>query len=111
MSNEYRAVTLVDDGDLPDAAGLRELFAEYDVDGAEIGYDGDHVRDNTTRAMLTIPALEAFALRTKSDDDVATVISDLLADLRHICDALGLDFYALNNTAVDDYDCEVRGEV
>ncbi len=36
-------------------------------------------------------------------------IADLLADLRHLCDALGLDFAELDSRAYDHYICELLG--
>ena len=67
--------------------------------------------DNNQRAAFAGEAVKAYAKRTGmlTGEDPETVVSDLLNDMRHLCDALGLDFEAL---AANDmhYHAELRGE-
>jgi hypothetical protein len=47
--------------------------------------------DNTVRASFAAVALVAYTAR-RGSDVLETDFSDLLADLRHLADALGIDF-------------------
>ena len=65
--------------------------------------------DNELRARLAGIAVKAYAARTGPHEPPETVVGDLLNDLHHLCDALGLDFEAM---AAHDthYQAEIRGE-
>jgi len=67
--------------------------------------------DNTLRAELAGLALRAYAERTGSlkGEPVETVLGDLFNDLRHLCDALDLDFDGLAGRDLH-YAAELRGE-
>jgi hypothetical protein len=99
--------------------------ADVDTDGVDFNlvnaytadWDGDlrndytpegAVHDNTVRAGFALGALEAFTDRVGLDDDSA--VSDLLCDLRHLCDALGLDFDAEVARGTGHYNAEIRAE-
>lgn len=86
------------------------LAANWDGDGQ--WRDDDSPHDNTRRAGFAGQALITYADVTRSgtSEDPSTVIGDLLGDLRHLCDALGLDFDALSEDGREHYDAELRGE-
>jgi hypothetical protein len=74
------------------------------------GVDVQH--DNDARASFGAAALVAYAERAgggKSNEFEAQ-LSDLLADLRHVCDALGLDYDAADTTAHVNHWREIHGE-
>lgn len=53
----------------------------------------DDVADNAARSSFAGQALLFYQKLTRScDEEASTVIVDFLADLRHLCDALGLEF-------------------
>jgi hypothetical protein len=67
--------------------------------------------DNTLRAELAALAVRAYAERTGVlGEEPALAISDLLGDLMHLCDALGLDFQGLVDRGAYHYEPELRGE-
>ena len=49
------------------------------------------------------------ALKAVYDDVSEKAIADLLADLRHLCDARRLDFAKLDRRAYRSYDAEMAG--
>jgi hypothetical protein len=73
---------------------------------------------NAYRASLALPALAAFCDRTgtgQASEPLGQVISDLLADLMHLCDLATEDgeeisFSYLADRAEHDYKEEVNGE-
>lgn len=96
---------------------LKELLAWYDGDG-EMRYhdtveDGRH--DNGRRAGFAAIAVLVYAARTgllndRNDEEPTTVLGDLLGDLRHLADSLGLDFGELNGHGEFHYEPELRGD-
>lgn len=60
---------------------------------------------NNERAAKAAEKVKGYA-REKADDVEADVV-DLLVDLRHYCDAVGLDFGRLNRTARHHHEAEV----
>lgn len=83
------------------------LAAHWDGEG-QWRYD-DSAHDNTRRAGFALAALGGYRA-VVGDEEPATVIGDLLGDLRHLCDALGLDFEDLVEAGRFHYDAELRGE-
>jgi hypothetical protein len=70
-------------------------------------------KDTKRRATLAKRTLKAHATRLYGKGSVEpeeTVISDLLTDLRHLCDSLKLDFAELNKNAQTHYSAELRAE-
>lgn len=54
---------------------------------------------NNDRASWANTAVQAHGLETMDspeDEDISTLIGDLLCNLRHLCDAEGLDFGAVD---------------
>lgn len=90
-----------------------EALNEADFGGRDLSYGTSpeaQVQDNTRRAGFTVPALRAFSDTVRlHGEDVDTVISDLLGDLLHLCDALGHDFDALLERGCSHYEAEVEG--
>lgn len=90
------------------------VIAEIDLpEHGQIDHD-DPIEDNTTRAGSAAVALKAYA-RTGGGSYLTgeapeTAIYDLLGDLRHLCDALGLNFDELNDRGARHYEAEVTGE-
>lgn len=64
--------------------------------------------DNNVRAGLAVTALKAFSERA-GEQDVETTITDLLANLMHLCDSLDLTFDRLVSRAHRHHSPEVRG--
>jgi hypothetical protein len=67
--------------------------------------------DNAQRASFAGLALKAYNARVcpGGGEPPETVLSDLLGDLMHLCDALGEDFDALASTARMHYQAELDG--
>jgi hypothetical protein len=71
----------------------------------------DDVRDNETRASWGLVAVRAYIHRLRMyDEPPATVLNALVADLRHLCDVLGLEFSDVIDGSQNHYDHEIRGE-
>jgi putative protein kinase ArgK-like GTPase of G3E family len=70
---------------------------------------GDPQGDNNARASFAAVALSAFIRRVGSDEPV-TEFSDLLADLMHLADSMGIDFDSVLATAERNHREELRGE-
>mgnify|MGYP000935753167 CR=1 FL=1 len=64
-----------------------------------------HDSTNNERAAKAAEKVEGYA-GEKTDDAEADVV-DLLVDIRHNCDAVGLDFGRLNRTARHHHEAEV----
>jgi hypothetical protein len=88
-------------------------------------YDGDRVmrygdsvedarHDNGRRAGFAALAVLTYARRTGllndyGDEEPATAIGDLLGDLRHLADSLGLGFAELDRRGEGHYVPELHG--
>ena len=71
----------------------------------------DPSADNGLRAEWAIVGLRAFAERMRLlDETPRLVIGDFLANLRHLCDALGIDFADVSASGEEHHYCEIRGE-
>ncbi|MGW4527813.1 hypothetical protein [Amycolatopsis sp. NPDC004378] len=99
------------------ASQLKNLLAWYQGDGEmRYGYTVEDDRhDNGRRAGFAALAVFAYAHRVGAindvnDEDPETVISDLLGDLRHLADSLGLDFAELDRRGRGHYEPELYGE-
>lgn len=66
---------------------------------------GDETR--TKRQRCSIIAKRALTAAYQEGIDPKTRIMDLLADLRHICDTLGLRFFDLDHAAQENYTEEI----
>lgn len=79
------------------------------------GLTEDEIRDdNNTRAAWGAIALLAFTARTFGDaagEDWETLVGDLMADLMHLCDALGVDFDEMVEKGRSHYEPELHGEL
>jgi hypothetical protein len=64
---------------------------------------------NVVRALPAASAVVGYADRIgAADDDLRTAIADLVADLRHLTDALGGDWADVSATADRDYSGEIE---
>lgn len=96
-----------------------KLWGELDLDDLrKEDWDGDGdfrydvtpeavQHDNTRRAGFALTALLAYSTYGVDAD---CIISDLLSDLRHLCDALGEDFDTESERGARHYAAEIRGE-
>ena len=76
----------------------------------EMQISDDAQQGNDARASFAAEALVVFTDRIGDSGDIGTQIADLLANLRHLADAVGVDFYAADYTAARHYNAEIRGE-
>lgn len=93
-----------------EADGWRDLPSERENG---ITYDaGDEVHDNSRRASGGVVAIRAYAEQTYSGwgEELDTIVGDMLGDLMHACDALGVDFGTALRRAEGDYSCELEGK-
>lgn len=87
--------------------------------------DGFKEPDNNDRADFANDAVAAYVQRTRPNDEypeeigtgdpdiqemLAEALRDLLCDLRHWADVVGLDFTDQNEMGMVHYDEEVHGE-
>jgi hypothetical protein len=63
----------------------------------------DKPKFSTLRAAI---ALEAYSPLQGDDDDEATLVTDLLSDLMHLCRSRGINFDDLLETARGNYEEE-----
>lgn len=99
---KYQATPLENINSIGDLAEVPKLA---------IADTGDIKADNDARASFGAAVLVAYAERVGGEsNEVDTQLSDLLADLRHLCDALGLDYDAADATAHMHYCREIHGE-
>lgn len=94
----------------PPRAGLSDLIAPTrDLNEAE---DEAAIRDdNDDRADRALAGIRAYAAVTFYGDEVlTTILGDFLGDLRHACDALGVDWQRVTDSGSGHYEAEIRGE-
>lgn len=70
--------------------------------------EGDDAGKNDDRAGWAASALLAFMAETRTDPSCA--VRDLLCNIRHLCDRVGLDFENESRIAQDNYRDEIGGE-
>jgi hypothetical protein len=75
--------------------------------------NGDTLHDHGVRAQYAVVALQAYqdlvpGMKAEPTD---AVIRDFLLDLRHACEALGLDFADLVEESGTHYGREIRGVI
>lgn len=83
--------------------------ADLDGDGEMryVPFSPDDTRhDNTRRAGFAAAALVAYAGQVGGNQPFETLLSDLLNDLRHLADVLGVDY----DDADTHYPAEINGE-
>lgn len=102
----------VPEGDQCGQLALSDLLAA-DWNGENDAWDyQESPHDNTRRAGFALAALKAFAKRVGGfkSEPTEQQIGDLLCDLHHLCDALGIDFASVLDDADFHYSAELRGE-
>lgn len=106
------AAELVPGSDTAPGATWPAIRAYVEANQVHPGYDGENVPHalNTWRAAVALRRLGVA--NPNRLDSPAEVVTDMLADLRHAADALGLDFTDLDESADRRYREEaVRGEL
>ncbi|MBP1054027.1 hypothetical protein J6397_28105 [Rhodococcus qingshengii] len=78
-----------------DALGEDLPRPEVDVTG--------HAESAAVRALSVVSAVAPYAEAADDDADFETPISDLVANLRHLAAALGVDWDAVNRHAAGHY--------
>lgn len=98
-----------------DVVALRDpaVLANLGVDSPH-RYDATPVgirEDNNRRAGWALIGFNAYSEHVHKDsgEDLATGLGDLLGDLLHLCDLLGLDFSELEDRARGHYLAELAG--
>lgn len=100
-----------------DISGLRAIAADLNGSGnwkalySESDTPEDIRHDNRRRAGFAATAVLAFADECfgRSDEELETVVSDLMGDLMHLCDALNLSFDGLVERGRRHYLPELHG--
>jgi len=111
------ADTMTEKADLgiaePDCGELRRLVA--DRGDLDIDWDGTLRERNNQRGVFAAIGVVAFAGRVYSsradDEPVDQAIADLLADLRHLADGLGLDWDHLCGWGEGHYETEIEDDL
>jgi hypothetical protein len=96
------------------AQELADLIAEQPKQTTLTGEGTDPQRDNDIRAGWAARALVAYAQHLGSGsltEEVETAATDLLSDLRHLFDALGVDWEAAVSSSDDHYRGEIFGQL
>ncbi len=91
---------------------LEVVFSDLDeFEGVTQLEHEDPCADNATRAEWALIGLRTFAERTRiTDESPVLVMGDFLANLRHLCDALGINFDHVNEAGEEHHYWEIRGE-
>lgn len=101
--------------DVYDVAGLAGLLEGRPKESLASTHEGeDLVRDNSIRAGWAARALIAYATHLADQslvEDLETVTSDLVGDLLHLCDALGLDWEEIFERGERFYREELSGDL
>ncbi len=96
------------------AQELAELIAEQPRRSTLKSEGLDPQRDNDIRAGWAARALVAYAQHLGNaslTEEVETAAADLLSDLRHLFDALGIDWEAAVSSSDDHYRGEIFGQL
>ena len=98
----------------PTAQELADLIAEQPKQTTLTGEGTGPQRDNDIRAGWAARALVAYAQHLGNGsltEEVETAATDLLSDLRHLFDALGVDWEAAVSSSDDHYRGEIFGQL
>ena len=74
-----------------------------DIPDYKLGETPEDLPGNNPRLYRLIVAKRALRAGYEDFGDPETVITDMLADLRHLCDAVGLEFHACDRMAYAHY--------
>lgn len=89
-----------------------EYWTELPREPRDLDLTAPSAERNGCRADRALVALREYARHTYIRDDVEMfeVVTDLLGDLRHAADALGLDYQACEYVARGHYSSETKGD-
>lgn len=71
----------------------------------ELGKTPESINRNKYRCITIKRAI--LASYEDAEDDIGSALTDVLADLRHLCDAVGLDFFDHDKVAYGHYSAEM----
>jgi hypothetical protein len=98
------------------ARSIRDLarhFPNATSESLSLGVSPQDIqRDNNIRAASGAQALMAYGAYVNDatiDEDLQSSVSDMLGDLRHLCDAVGVDWDRAVERSGRDHFSEVRG--
>lgn len=77
-----------------------------DIPDYKLGETPEDLPGKNPRLYRLIVAKRALRAGYEDLGDPETVITDMLADLRHLCDAVGLEFHACDRMAYTHYAAE-----
>ena len=99
----FRCTPITDDPDAVDVMDVKIGHGTVDHD--------DNRRDNETRASWGLVAVRAYTHRVRAyGEPPETILNALVADIRHLCDVLGLRFSDVIDGSHNHYDDEIRGK-
>lgn len=79
---------------------VRQIFHAYRETAADL--------TNELRAVrVLVPLMEVY---DHDEDDLECMLRDVMADLRHACDLLGLPLHSVDRVAQGTYEAEVHEE-
>jgi hypothetical protein len=103
IARVFQCTPITDDPDSVDVMALKIGHGTVDHD--------DVRRDNETRASWGLVAVCAYAHRVRAyGEPPETILNALVADIRHLCDLLGLTFSDVIDGSYNHYDHEIRSE-
>jgi len=80
-----------------------------EIPSYKLGQAPEDLHDKNPKLYRLVVAKRALVAGYETvEDDIEACITDLLADLRHLCDALDLDFSALDNRGFGHYVAEAK---
>jgi hypothetical protein len=93
---------------------VQQIAHELDPDGTRhlALVPGEEKADNDLRAAWGFLGMWAYRHRVHgdSDEEFTSAISDLMSDLMHLCDAVGIDPNYVVEKATDSYTSELYGQ-
>lgn len=97
---------------MPPADPHGSLVGDFIADDASNA--SDIASDNILRAVWAAQAVRRYSEfvyygSAQMEEPIQQTLADLLSDMRHLCDALGLDYLSLAASSAS-YDAELRGQ-
>lgn len=97
---------------IAEAINADDVTAWAELPVLRVESSGEHLADNNARASIGARTVAAYAEIGGGDESEAeTMVADLLGDLRHLCDAINVDFDVVLNRSEVFYNAEINGEL